>query len=133
MKPVFHLSFPVLDLADSVRFYTDVLNAKVGRNTERFADIFIFGAQVTLQNDPGSVPDPMPRARHFGATVEWSQFEILASRMNNANWIVEPPTKSYVGQPNEQIKLMIADPSGNLIELKAYRNPELVLTGIADD
>jgi extradiol dioxygenase family protein len=43
---------------------------------------------------------------------------------------VEPPTTSYVGQPHEQIKLIIADPSGNLIELKAYRNPELVLTGI---
>lgn len=133
MKPVFHMSFPVLNLIESVRFYTEVLQATVGRNTERFADMFLFGAQVTLQNDPASVPDPMPRARHFGATVEWSQFELLASRLIGAARIVEPPTTSYLGQPNEQIKLMIADPSGNLIELKAYRNPKIVLTGLVDD
>lgn len=133
MKPVFHLSFPVLNLVDSVRFYTEVLEATVGRNTEGFTDIFVFGAQVTLQNDPASVPDPMPRAGHFGATVEWSQFELLASKLTGAARIVEPPTTSYIGQPNEQIKLMIADPSGNLIELKAYRNPEIVLTGVKHD
>jgi extradiol dioxygenase family protein len=130
VKPIFHISFPVRNLVESVRFYSEVLEATVGRNTEAFTDIFLFGAQVTLQNDPASVPDPMPRARHFGATVEWSKFELLASRLNSAVRIVEPPTTSYVGQPNEQIKLMIADPSGNLIELKAYRNPEIVLKGI---
>jgi uncharacterized protein len=133
MKPVFHLSFPVLNLAESVRFYTEVLGATVGRNTEAFTDIFLFGAQVTLQNDPAAVPNPMPRARHFGATIAWSQFELLASRLIGAVNVVEPPKASYVGQPNEQIKLMIADPSGNLIELKAYRRPEIVLTGIKQD
>jgi uncharacterized protein len=133
MKPVFHLSFPVRNLVESVRFYTEFLGATVGRNTEGFTDIFVFGAQVTLQNDPASVPDPMPRVRHFGATIEWSQFELFASKLTGAVTVVEPPRTSYVGQPTEQIKLMIADPSGNLIELKAYRHPEIVLTGIEQD
>lgn len=133
MKPIVHISFPVLDLEDSVRFYTQVLEASVGRQAESFTDIFVFGAQVTLQNDPANVPNPMPRSRHFGATVEWSQFENLASRLLGAAKIVEPPTTAYHGQPDEQIKLMIADPSGNLIELKAYRNPEIVLPGIKHD
>jgi len=44
-----------------------------------------------------------------------------------ADAFIESPTISYVGEPVEQAKLMIVDPSGNLIELKAYRHPEQVL------
>lgn len=55
---------------------------------------------------------------------------LLASRLNGAARIVKAQTTAYLAQLNEQIKLMIADPSRNLIELKAYRNCEIVLTGI---
>ena len=45
--------------------------------------------------------------------------------------IVESPTLSYVGEPTELGKLMIEDPSGNLIEIKAYRQPDKVLGSLA--
>jgi extradiol dioxygenase family protein len=45
--------------------------------------------------------------------------------------LVELPSVSYEGQPIEQGKLMIRDPSGNFIELKAYRHPERVLGSLA--
>jgi extradiol dioxygenase family protein len=44
---------------------------------------------------------------------------------------MEPPTVSYEGEPTEQGKLMIVDPSGNLIEIKAYRHPDEVLGSLA--
>lgn len=125
-RPIFHLSVPVRDLAEAVAFYRDRLGARIGRLTETFADALVFGAQVTLQDDPGNVSDPMPRTRHFGATVPWEQWEALSLRLAG-DGVVEAPTVSYRGERREQGKFMIADPSGNLIEIKAYRHPGDVL------
>jgi extradiol dioxygenase family protein len=131
MRPIFHLSFPVRDLAEAIAFYQDELGAEIGRREPAFADALLFGAQVTLQNDPENVLNPMPRTRHFGATIPWSQWEAIAERVGKAANLVEPPCVSYAGTPAEQAKLMLKDPSGNLIEVKAYRQPENVLGMLA--
>jgi extradiol dioxygenase family protein len=131
MRPIFHLSFPVRDLSEAVTFYRDELGAEIGRQDPTFVDALLFGAQVTLQDDPGNVLNPMPRTRHFGATISWSEWEALAQRMAGAPNIVEAPRISYAGTSTEQAKLMLRDPSGNLIEVKAYRHPENVLGALA--
>ncbi len=132
MRPIFHLSIPVRDLDEAVAFYGSQLGAEIGRRTDDFADALLFGAQVTLQNDPGNVTEPMPRTRHFGATLRWDEWELVASRFAEGPLVIESPTVSYQGEPIEQGKMMIVDPSGNLIEIKAYRQPENVLGALAD-
>lgn len=132
MRPIFHLSVPVHDLQESVAFYRTQLGAQIGRQTETFADALVFGAQVTLQNDPRNVSAPMPRTRHFGATLPWDEWETVVSRFEGSARIVEMPTISNVGEHSEQAKMMITDPSGNLIEVKAYRHPDHVLGPLAD-
>ena len=129
MRPVFHLSFPVADLDAALAFYVDRLGAEVGRRHPRAVDIRLFGAQVTLQHAPGDVLTPHPRTRHFGATVSWSEWEATAARLDT---FIEPPTISYAGERSEQGKLMVADPSGSLIEIKAYRDPVYVLGSLAE-
>ncbi len=133
MRPIFHLSFPVRDMAEAVRFYEETLGAVIGRRADSFTDALVFGAQLTLQNDPASVSAPMPRSRHFGATLDWAAWEAVAARLGGGATVLEPPTISYAGEPIEQGKMMIADPSGNLIELKAYRHPSEVLGSLAED
>jgi len=129
MRPVFHLSFPVADLDDALDFYVDRLGAEVGRRHSHAVDVHLFGAQLTLQQAPGDVLTPHPRTRHFGATVAWPEWEAVAARLDA---FVEPPTISYAGERSEQGKLMVADPSGSLIEIKAYRDPAYVLGDIAE-
>src|ERR1700686_5449973 len=124
MRPIFHLSFPFRDLEEAISFYTRCLGAEIGRQNDSCADALLFGAQVTLQNDPLTVSNPMPRTRHFGATLPWDEWESLTARLLEESVVVEPPTISYEGQPIEQGKMMIAYPSGNLIEIKAYRQPD---------
>ena len=132
MRPIFHLSFPVRDLPEAISFYRDELGAQIGRNDQSFADALLFGAQVTLQNDPENVLKPMPRTRHFGETIAWSEWERLAERLCEVKHLIEAPTVSYSGKPTEQGKLMIQDPSGNLIEIKAYRHPRNILGSLAE-
>jgi extradiol dioxygenase family protein len=125
---IFHLSFPVRDLHESIEFYTIALGGTLGRREPEWADIALFGAQVTLQHVPGDVLDPMPRSRHFGATLGWSDWETLTARLPH---FIEGPRIDYAGEPREQAKAMIVDPSGNFIELKAYRCSEMVLGTLA--
>lgn len=132
-RPVFHLSIPVSDLGAAIAFYRDRLGGVEGRRHETGCDISLFGAQLTLQDDPASVTCPMPRTRHFGATLDWQTWEALVARFGPADDFVEPPHRDHEGEAHEQAKALIADPSGNLIELKAYRHPADVLGKIAAD
>jgi len=127
--PIFHLSFPVDDLDEAIAFYVG-LGGVPGRREAAWADVALFGAQVTLQQVPEDVLRPMPRCRHFGATLPWTQWERLVGRLGS---FVEEPRVDYPGTELEQGKAMIADPSGNLIELKAYRQPAAVLGCLAGD
>lgn len=127
-RAIFHLSFPVYDLGESIAFYTAILGGTLGRRESEWADIALFGAQVTLQHVPSDVLDPMPRSRHFGATLGWAEWETLTARLLH---FIEAPHIDYAGEPREQAKAMIVDPSGNFIELKAYRCPEMVLGTLA--
>lgn len=125
---IFHLSFPVRDLDEAVAFYTEQLGGVAGRREARWADVAVFGAQVTLQHVPQDVLDPMPRSRHFGATLDWDAWERLMPQLDG---FIEGPRIDHADEPSEQAKAMIADPSGNLIEIKAYRRPGLVLGALA--
>lgn len=126
---IFHLSFPVRDLDEGLAFYTGRLCGVPGRRAESWADVALFGAQLTLQHRPGDVTEPMPRSRHFGATLNWAAWEELVGKLDD---FVEPPRIDHRGTPREQGKTMVRDPSGNLIELKAYRQPDVVLGALAE-
>jgi len=77
--PIFHLSFPVRDLQEALVFYS-ALGGVVGHREAGWADVALFGARVTIQQIPEDVLQPMPRSRHFGATLAWPDWESLVSR-----------------------------------------------------
>ena len=129
-RPIFHLSFPVDDLEQAVGFYVGTLGGVPGRRAQDWADVALFGAQLTLQHRPEDVPAPMPRSRHFGATLPWPEWEGLVHKLTD---FVEPPRFDHVGTAREQAKAMVRDPSGNLIEIKAYRDPGAVLGALAEE
>jgi extradiol dioxygenase family protein len=131
VRSIAHLSFPVRDLDEAVEFYTARLGAETGRRTPEFVDVLLFGSQLTLQHDPGSVTTAMPRTRHFGWTLPWPAWESVSASFDGSSVVVEAAKVSYSGEPIEQGKIMISDPSGNLIELKAYRHPDQVLGALA--
>ncbi len=133
-RPILHLSIPVRDLDEARDFYVGVLGCKAARALGDFCDVWFHGMQVTLQERPDEVAGVAgvgPAAgncRHFGATLGREEFDAAVALVDESavDWIVRPATE-HQGLPTEQTKAKLADPSGNVIELKTYRDTDAAL------
>jgi len=126
-----HLSIPVRDLDEARHFYVDVLGCEVGRTRPDYQDVWFYGMQVTLQDRPEEVAGSAGAAgsvRHFGVTLGRDDFQAVTARLalRDVRW-VSPVSTDDEGQPTEQTKAKIADPSGNVIEIKTYVDPTAAL------
>ena len=123
MAPIFHLSISVSDLDRTRAFYEQALGARVGRATDHWIDLWLFGAQLTAYLRPAAVtPSPFREAQHFGATVAWQDWPALVERAGAvAGGFASEPVRD-----DSTAKAMIADPDGYLIEVKAYVDPAVL-------
>jgi extradiol dioxygenase family protein len=128
--PILHLSLPVGDIEESRHFYVDVLGCELGRFQERSLDVFFFGCQVTLHERPDELLGPEQRGvRHFGVTLPEEQWRAVVDRLQARGVpFIRDPATDYAGTAREQTKAMVADPSGNAIEIKTYKDPRTALT-----
>jgi extradiol dioxygenase family protein len=139
MGTILHLSLPAADLAETRRFYVDVLGCAPGRQRPGWFDVWFHGLQLTFHEEPDQVTPPeRAGARHFGVTLPMAELDPLLARLDAAGvrWVRTARTDEP-GTPREQRKAKLADPSGNVIELKSYADPVAALeipegAGVAD-
>ena len=125
----FHLAFPVGNLEKTKHFYSNVLGCTEARSAERWVDFNFFGHQISahlaeLEEGPptNQVDGDQVPVRHFGAILEWTQWENLAERIRDHQWTFRiAPRIRFKGQPGEQGTFFIDDPSGNSLEFKTFR------------
>jgi uncharacterized protein len=128
MEPILHLSLPVADLAAARAFYVDALGCTIGRTRDEFIDVWFFGMQLTLHAAPAQLlAREVQGVRHFGVTLGRDELDALIARLDGAGesieW-VERPTTDTAGVLGGKTNVKIADPSGNVIELKTYPDPQ---------
>ena len=127
----FHLAIAVRDLTAARHFYGHVLGCREGRSDVHWVDFNFFGHQlvVHLSTDaaqPVSNPvdgDAVP-VPHFGVVLSLRDWRALADRLTAAGsaFILKPRTR-FRGQPGEQATMFLSDPSGNVLEFKAFADP----------
>ena len=122
-RPVLHLSLAVGDLHAARAFYEHTLGCRIGREREDWFDAWFFGLQLTLQLRPQEVMDVSKQGvRHFGVVLpSLSDFDELVSRVaaSGHSWI-SMPEKHRDAELNGKLGGKLADPSGNIIEIKFY-------------
>lgn len=127
MSALFHLAFPVDDLAATRAFYGGVLGCDEGRSADRWVDFDFQGHQITahlgprmaeIANDVDAHSVPVP---HFGLIVSLPVWEELRDRLVAAgtNFIIEPHIR-FAGEVGEQATMFLRDPAGNALEFKAF-------------
>ena len=120
---VLHLSLPVSDLDAARRFYEDAFGCSVGRVRQDWIDVWFFGMQLTLQHRPAEVRSPEDQGvRHFGVVLSDAEsYQALIDRLRAADvvWISEPEVHSSTSTSGK-VGGKLADPGGNVIEVKHY-------------
>ena len=128
----FHIAIPVSSLEKSVIYYRNILGLKEGRSSKKWADFDFFGHQLvchvsdninkqfTNPVDGEEVPVP-----HFGVVLSIEEFEEFLLKINDKDidFIIEP-TIRFKGDVGEQRTMFFRDPSGNAIEIKAFKDME---------
>ena len=130
MKNPFHLAIPVHDLIKANNFYQNILGCERGRSSESWIDFNLFGHQLVCHHsknmhkeitnpvDGEEVPVP-----HFGVVLSIEKFEEFLLQINDKNidFIIKP-TIRFKGEIGEQRTMFFRDPSGNAIEIKAFKD-----------
>jgi extradiol dioxygenase family protein len=128
---IFHLSLPARDLAETEQFYCTLLGAVRGRHAAEWIDLILFGHQVTFHQRPEEVVLPGAQGvQHFGAILPWPVWEALCGSLQASEYPLElAPTVFAAGTELEHAKVVLRDPSGHMLELKAYRSLASVVPG----
>jgi uncharacterized protein len=129
VRPILHLSIPVRDLEVARQFYVDTLGCRAARARAGYQDIWFYGMQVTLHERPDEAATlPVGSVRHFGVTLDREDFEAVLTHLatRQVQWLT-PVSADDEGEATEQTKVKLADPSGNVIELKTYVDVESAL------
>ena len=130
--PRFHLAFPVRDLAEARAFYGGLLGCPEGRSSDEWVDFNFHGHQIVAHLSPDAAGhratnpvdgEDVP-VRHFGVILGLAEWDVLAERLKAAGvrFVIEPQVR-FKGRAGEQATLFFRDPSGNALELKAFRDP----------
>ena len=129
VRPLFHLAFPVHDLASARRFYGELLGCPEGRSSPDWVDFDFYGHQIVAHLSPDEAGhrntsavdgDNVP-VRHFGAILSMDQWHSLAGKLKAAGtkFVIDPHIR-FKGQVGEQATMFFLDPSGNALEFKAF-------------
>jgi extradiol dioxygenase family protein len=130
-QPLFHLAFPVTDLAKARAFYGGVLGCPEGRSSPEWVDFNFYGHQIVAHLSPDEAGhhhtsavdgDNVP-VRHFGAILSMPEWQALADKLVTAGttFVIEPHVR-FAGQVGEQATMFLLDPCGNALEFKAFQN-----------
>lgn len=133
----FHVALQVRDIDEARDFYGKKMGLEEGRSSDHWIDFNMFGHQFVTHLNPAigksgkldAIANPVDGhgvpVPHFGVILEFDDWLAFAERARNFvdHFIIEPYVR-FKGQPGEQGTLFFADPSGNALEFKGFRDIE---------
>ncbi len=129
MPALFHLAFPIHDLAAAKQFYVDGLGCVLGRESSTAVTLGLAGHQVIahLSTEP-IVSQKGIYPRHFGLVLTLEEeWQALADRAKARGLtFYQQPRRRFAGTRIEHLTFFLEDPSRNLLEFKHYRHESAI-------
>ncbi len=126
---IFHLAFPVTDIAETKAFYAGGLGCQVGRESPTSVILNLCGHQIVAH----LTKEPLTRQktiypRHFGLIfTSEADWEALLERAQQKQLpFREQPKRRFAGSPLEHRTFFLEDPFYNVLEFKYYCHPEAI-------
>ncbi len=130
MNANFHLSLPCKDIKKTREFYSEILKTNIGRITNSWIDINLFGNQITFTKS-GEFNFEFKNYRlgehilpsfHFGIIINIDEFGKLYSRLLQLNIGATVKTIFMKDSTGEHLSFFIKDPNNYMIEFKSFKN-----------
>ena len=123
-KILFHLAFPVKDIASTKAFYIDGLGCLAGRESSDSMIMSLYGHQLVAHVD-NSLEESQRGIypRHFGLVFySESNWMALLEKVHHKHLkFYQKPKVRFVDTPLEHRTFFLADNSGNILEFKHYK------------
>ncbi|PMB43895.1 glyoxalase [Fischerella thermalis CCMEE 5205] len=130
MNPtIFHLAFPVSDIAQAKAYYVNGLGCIPGRENRHALILNLYGHQLVahVTKEP-LTPQRGIYPRHFGLIFtsedDW-QYLLLRAQQYQLPFREEAKHR-FVGTPLEHSTFFLEDPFYNLMEFKYYRDYDAI-------
>ena len=130
----FHLAFPIKDIPETKKWYTEILGCSIGRKSKDWIDFNLFGHQIVAHlsdenyiKNTNLVDNQNIPVRHFGVILKINQWDKLVEKIkkNKIDFLIEPQIR-FKNKKGEQRTFFIVDPDNNALEFKAFKNDESI-------
>ncbi len=128
-QALFHLAFPVTNIAQTKSFYADGLGCKIGRENSNSVILNLYGHQLVAHiTDEPLTPQKGIYPRHFGLvfTQESDWEELLERSQRKGLKFYQQPKQRFPNLPLEHRTFFLEDPFNNLLEFKFYRHSSAI-------
>jgi uncharacterized protein len=125
---LFHLAFPVTNIARAKDFYVAGLGCEPGRETANSLILNLYGHQLVAHTTAEITPQKGIYPRHFGlvflAETDW---EALLHRAKDQQiTFYQGEKRRFAGSTLEHRTFFLQDPFFNLLEFKYYCHPSAI-------
>jgi len=130
MKTLFHVSLPCEDIAQTIDFYINTLGCEMGRSVQHWADINLFGHQLTF-TEAGKFSFENPNylfegkvlpSFHLGVIVNLETWSDLYKKMSVAECEIVHQKTFLNAKKGEHLSFFVKDPDGYMLEFKSFKN-----------
>lgn len=126
----FHLALPCSNIEETREFYVDIIKAKLGRNTEKWLDINLYGNQLTFTQAGHfnfdfknyKLDDFVLPSFHFGVIVPVEIWGELYGRLFKMDLEVTTEATFMMDRIGEHLSFFVQDPNGYMLEFKSFKN-----------
>lgn len=108
-----HISIPVQNRAEAVRFYTEVLGADITLVNPTFTEVKLAGTILGLAEEKGGWTAPDAEFPHYGFTIQPEDVQPMKERLEAFG----VPTHTLWSRHGVEAMMYFRDPSGNLFEM----------------
>lgn len=134
MQTLFHIAFPITNIAQTKTFYIDGLGCTAGRETHHALILDLYGHQLVahITKEP-LTPQKGIYPRHFGLifTEETDWENLLVRSQTRQLRFREEAKHRFPDSPLEHRTFFLEDPFYNLLEFKYYKHASAIFQPLA--
>ncbi|WP_411029201.1 VOC family protein [Spongiimicrobium sp. 3-5] len=136
MNAKFHLALPCIEIEETKFFYVDIIGASLGRNTQKWLDVNLFGNQLTFTQAGEftfdfknyKLDDYILPSFHFGVIVPVDFWGKLYTRLFQMDLEVTTEATFMQDKKGEHLSFFVQDPNGYMLEFKSFKVGDDIFT-----